>query len=183
MKFPIFSHRLYRYTALLAASLLMTCPTANAKDKGKSKEHGNSKHDSKTAKKHHHHDHDDDDDDDRSRSRRLYLAAPRSAFYLSLGNGYAGRGYYYGPRNSPYYYERPEVRYYATREAAPREYDADNSQDIAVQRALARAGYYQGPLDGEIGPQSSRAIARYQSAQGLRVTGQINQSLLQSLGL
>jgi len=117
-----------------------------------------------------------------------YLAVPSAGFSLTLGTGYAGRGYYYGPPNSGYYYQRPGVMYYATREAAPREYYGQssyggNSLGASVQSALARRGYYRGYIDGQIGPQSSRAIANYQSQQGLRVTGNINSSLLRSLGL
>ncbi|MCE9519997.1 MAG: peptidoglycan-binding protein, partial [Verrucomicrobia bacterium] len=158
----------------IAVVCLLTLPQiTQAKDHDD--DHGRG-HDSKHHKsKHHNHD------------RSVYLSHPRSSFILSLGNGYAGRGYYYGPQNSPYYYERPDVRFYATREAAPREYYgqsySNNSGDAAVQRALARRGYYQGSIDGELGPQSRRAIARYQADHGLRATGIISSSLLQSLGL
>ncbi len=162
--------------AIAALSLLALPCTSRAKDRDNDKKHGRG-HDSKHQKSH---------QDDRDRV--VYLSHPRSSFTLSLGTGYAGHGYYYGPQNSPYYYERPDVRYYATREAAPREYYSreifrSNSADAAVQGALARRGYYQGPIDGEIGPISNRAIARYQQDRGLRVTGTINPSLLQSLGL
>ena len=118
-------------------------------------------------------------------SRSAYLALPSSGFSLTLGTGYAGRGYYYGPPNSGYYYQRSDVHYYATREAAPREYYgySGNSTSAAVQQALARRGFYRGSIDGQIGRQSSQAIANYQQQQGLRVTGNINQSLLRSLGL
>jgi len=153
--------------------------SAQAKDKDDDDKHGHSK-----KSKSHSSGHDDHDD----HARQVYSSHPRSGFTLSLGTGYAGRGYYYGPPNSSYYYERPEVRYFATRESAPREYYsrssyAANSTDVAVQRALARAGYYQGSIDGDIGPQSRRAIARYQEDHRLRPTGIISQSLLQSLGL
>ncbi len=122
------------------------------------------------------------------RARQAYSSFSRSGFTLSLGTGYAGRGYYYGPPNSPYYYQRPEVRYYATREAAPREYYSrsgypSNNTEASVQQALAQAGYYQGSIDGQIGPQSRRAISRYQQDRGLPVSGSITQSLLRSLGL
>lgn len=166
--------------ATVAAFCLLALPeTIQARDHDDD-DHGHG-HDSKHHKTHdkaHHDDHD----------RAVYLAHPPSSFALSLGTGYAGRGYYYGPQNSPYYYERPEVRYYATREAAPREYFGreafrSNSGDAAVQQALARRGYYQGSIDGEIGPQSRRAIARYQEDRGLRITGTISPGLLQSLGL
>lgn len=120
--------------------------------------------------------------------RRLYASHPRSGFSVTLGTGYAGHGYYYGPPNSPYYYQRPDVMYYATRELVPRSYYGHsgyngNSMGADVQRALARRGYYNGYVDGQIGPQSSRAIARYQRDQGLRVTGSISPGLLSSLGL
>ena len=84
--------------------------------------------------------------------RSAYLALPSSGFTLTLGTGYAGRGYYYGPPNSGYYYQRSDVRYYATREAAPREYYGyrGDSTSAAVQQALARRGFYRGSIDGQI---------------------------------
>jgi len=115
-------------------------------------------------------------------------AAAVSGFVLALANGYAGRGYYYGPPNTSYYNRSPQVVYYATREAAPREYygyqsNRGNSMEAAVQQALARAGYYNGPIDGSIGPMSRRAISNYQADRGLRVTGYPSNSLLNSLGV
>ena len=162
--------------AIATVSLLALPRASQAKDHDDDNKHGHG-HDSKHRKTHH-------DDHDRT----VYLSHPRSSFTLSLGTGYAGRGYYYGPQNSPYYYERPDVRFYTTREAVPREYYSresyrSNSADAAVQGALARRGYYHGPVDGEIGPISSRAIARYQQDRGLRVTGTVSPGLLQSLGL
>ncbi len=133
-------------------------------------------------------DHQNDQGDRDGRDRQAYASRPRSGFSLTLGTGYAGRGYYYGPPNSAYYYERPEVRYYATREAAPREYFRNESYqggqvNSSVQRELSRLGYYRGYVDGQIGTQSRRAIASYQQDQGLRATGYIDASLLNSLGL
>lgn len=117
--------------------------------------------------------------------RRYYTSRPSSTFVLSLGTGYAGRGYYYGPANSPYYYQRSDVRYFATREAAPREYYGNEGYgyNTAVQRELSRRGYYNGSIDGVIGPQSRRAIVRYQRDNALYQSGTISQSLLRSLGL
>ena len=157
--------------AILAAVFLLP-QAAEAKDKKKAKGKN------RDAGQHH--------PGGSERDRVVYHSHPRSGFTLSLGTGYAGRGYYYGPPHSAYYYERPEVRYYATREAAPREYysrGSNNSAGAAVQEALSRRGYYQGSIDGEIGPQSRRAIARYQGDRGLPVTGGISSSLLHSLGL
>jgi len=123
-----------------------------------------------------------------SHDRKAYASHPRSGFVLTFGSGYAGQGYYYGPPNSRYYYERSDVRYYSSREAAPREYfrnDAYQGHAVssAVQRELARNGYYHGYVDGQIGPQSRRAIASYQRDRGLRPTGAIDSGLLHSLGL
>ena len=123
-----------------------------------------------------------------AQARQTYSSHPRSSFTVSLGTGYAGRGYYYGPPNSVYYYERPDVIFYATRSAVPRGYYSResyvrDSTEASVQSALARSGYYRGSIDGQIGPQSRQAIANYQAAHGLRVTGNINSSLLRSLGM
>jgi peptidoglycan hydrolase-like protein with peptidoglycan-binding domain len=55
--------------------------------------------------------------------------------------------------------------------------------DTQVQQDLAEAGYYRGPIDGVIGPMSRAAISSYQHDNGLAVTGAINGSLLQSMGI
>ncbi len=52
-----------------------------------------------------------------------------------------------------------------------------------VQAKLVSLGYYRGPVDGDIGPGTRRAIATYQRDNDLRVTGHINNALLQSLQL
>ncbi|MCF7676032.1 MAG: peptidoglycan-binding protein [Akkermansiaceae bacterium] len=142
------------------------------------------KHDNGKDKKEKHYKESDRDGQD----RQVYASHPRSGFVLTFGTGYAGRGYYYGPPNSRYFYERSDVRYYASREVAPREYFRNNAypsgaMDSAVQRELARRGYYHGYIDGLIGPQSRRAIVGYQRDRGLRPTGFIDSSLLHSLGL
>ncbi|MEA3188832.1 MAG: hypothetical protein QOD99_2662 [Chthoniobacter sp.] len=64
-------------------------------------------------------------------------------------------------------------------------YDSGPSLGLAgtVQERLADQGYYRGPIDGDIGPRSRRAIADYQADYGLRITGNINDALLDSLGL
>jgi hypothetical protein len=165
-----------RVSTMAVAGLLAFPLSSQAKDKHKYKD--NHKSHSQGRSSSHHDDHD----------RQAYSSRPSSSFILSFGTGYAGRGYYYGPPNCPYHYERPGVRYYATREAAPREYYSrenyrSNSVDAEVQSALARQGYYQGSIDGAIGPQSRRAIARYQQDRGLQVTGTISSSLLRSLGI
>ena len=80
----------------------------------------------------------------------------------------------------------PQARYYAP--AAPRAYygyerPCGNSMEASVQLALARAGYYRGPVDGYLGAASRQAIANYQADHGMRITGYPSRSLLYSLGL
>jgi peptidoglycan hydrolase-like protein with peptidoglycan-binding domain len=54
---------------------------------------------------------------------------------------------------------------------------------IAVQRRLARNGYYRGAIDGVIGDGTRSAIRSYERAHGLRVDGLIDQRLLATMGL
>jgi hypothetical protein len=62
-------------------------------------------------------------------------------------------------------------------------YVAPASVEVSVQRALAKKGYYGGPIDGDIGPGSRAAIRAYQVDRGLPVTGRIDGPLLKSLHL
>lgn len=55
--------------------------------------------------------------------------------------------------------------------------------EISVQVELQRAGFYNGPIDGSVGPGTQKAIAKYQAANGLPVTGTIDQALLNSMGI
>jgi len=148
--------------------------SAEARDRHSHRHSSSHRH---AESRHHHHD----------RDRVVYLSHPRSSFTLSLGTGYAGRGYYYGPPGVPYYYERPDVRYYSTRAAVPREYYGSSyrgsSDAAAVQDALARRGYYRGVVDGSLGPRSRQAIADYQADNGMRPTGAITPALIDSLDL
>lgn len=140
---------------------------------------------SQAADHHHHH-----RSHHSSHGRDYYFSRPRSSFSVSFGTGYAGQGYYYGPAGVDYYYERPGVTFYRTRALVPHEYGYYGGSEYrgggvgaSVQAALARRGYYHGPIDGDIGPGSRRAIARYQADHGLRPTGSISSSLLRTLGL
>jgi hypothetical protein len=54
---------------------------------------------------------------------------------------------------------------------------------ISVQSALQQLGYYNGSLDGVVGPGTSRAISTYQRDYQLPITGRVDQALLVSLGL
>jgi hypothetical protein len=62
--------------------------------------------------------------------------------------------------------------------------DLPPDQVIAnVQTALQEQGYYQGEVDGLLGPVTRAAIADYQRANGLAETEAIDQPTLESLGM
>jgi hypothetical protein len=52
-----------------------------------------------------------------------------------------------------------------------------------VQAALQEQGYYQGEVDGLIGPMTRQALAEYQQANGLYATETIDEPTLSALGL
>ncbi len=52
-----------------------------------------------------------------------------------------------------------------------------------VQTALQQQGYYQGEVDGLLGPQTRAAVADYQRANGLAETAAVDQPTLESLGM
>jgi len=52
-----------------------------------------------------------------------------------------------------------------------------------VQTELTQQGYYGGPVDGIYGPATRDAVAKYQIAKHLDVTGSLSPDTLQSLGL
>jgi hypothetical protein len=58
-----------------------------------------------------------------------------------------------------------------------------NSANTEVQAQLARLGFYHGPIDGNVAPGSptALAIAKYQQARKLPVTGAINGGLIADL--
>jgi peptidoglycan hydrolase-like protein with peptidoglycan-binding domain len=52
---------------------------------------------------------------------------------------------------------------------------------MAVQQKLARLGYYHGPVDGIMGPQTRQAIRSFQSVKKLPVTGLVDGVTLKGL--
>src|SRR5580765_1641582 len=70
----------------LVVGLLLASPgISSAKDK---KHHHHSSRHTTSRYSHHHY------------SRDVYFSYPRTSWVVSLGTGYAGRGYYYGPPNA-----------------------------------------------------------------------------------
>ena len=66
-----------------------------------------------------------------------------SNYSVTLGDGYAGRGYYYGPPNTRYYSRQPGVVYYRTRESVPSHYWGRSSTPVRVTTSSSsyRPGY------------------------------------------
>ena len=54
---------------------------------------------------------------------------------------------------------------------------------VDVQQQLQRDGYYDGPIDGILGPMTREAIASFQADNGLAVTSVIDEPTLATLGV
>jgi len=115
---------------------------------------------------------------------------PWDTFWYPYGN-------YYGYGSYPYMYNsylyNYDPGYYDSYGSQDEEYYGANNDDVTVQSAdsivanaqdeLAQQGYYRGEVDGILGPETSRAITRFQSNQGLRVTGVLTRDTVEALGL
>jgi hypothetical protein len=112
---------------------------------------------------------------------RHYRHRSRSNVYFGIGLGYPYYGYgnpYYGSYPYGYgYYSRPRAVIYADTGYT------DDATVAAVQRRLARGGYYRGAIDGVIGHGTRSAIRAFERNNGLRVDGRIDRQLLLTLGL
>jgi hypothetical protein len=78
----------------------------------------------------------------------------------------------------PYYYG--DWSYWGSDDSTPY-YSGSDSTVVVVQKALAREGYYHGPIDGTLDLITQDAIAKYDRDHHLPVTHTINQPLLSSL--
>jgi Putative peptidoglycan binding domain len=108
---------------------------------------------------------------------------PWDTFWYPYGN-YYGYGYYpYAYGYDPGYYESysDQGEEYYDQNSYENQYS--NSTVAAAQERLVQESYYRGEIDGIFGPQTRRAIAHYQSDQGLRVTGVLTRETVQALGL
>jgi peptidoglycan hydrolase-like protein with peptidoglycan-binding domain len=54
---------------------------------------------------------------------------------------------------------------------------------LGAQRKLKQLGFYDGVVDGQMGSQTAAAIRRYQIAEKLKVTGEMNPATLHRLGI
>ena len=125
--------------------------------------------------------HEGDPDFDRKHRRwhnRDYWRRNYNRFVL-FGGGYYywNRGYWYpaygyDPYYSTYTYEAPLYSYNGL----------PPGQVIAmVQARLQQRGYYRAAVDGTYGPMTQQAIMDFQAAEGLPMTGEIDQETLNAL--
>ena len=91
--------------------------------------------------------------------------------YYNGDQGYYNPNGYYDPNGYP---------------SDPNGYSSDQydgSIVAAVQEKLARQDYYHGEIDGVMGPETRRAIARYQRSHGLHANGDLTMETLEALRL
>ena len=106
------------------------------------------------------------------------------------GYGYGAYGYDPGVYDQSNYYDQggynynDQSNYYDQGGNTSTSYDQSTAVAVAeVQDQLATAGYYHGQIDGVLGPETRRALLRYQSDKGLGATGSLTMETRQSLGL
>ena len=104
-------------------------------------------------------------------------------FWLGLDDGYFPWDYlpYYANDYYPYDYYM-DVSPYDNNDASYNIAAADSVTVQAVQTQLLQLGYYNGSIDGVFGPATRDAVARYQIANQLSVTGSLSPDTLKSLG-
>jgi peptidoglycan hydrolase-like protein with peptidoglycan-binding domain len=81
------------------------------------------------------------------------------------------RSDYQGPSQT-YQQDTSSWEYEDVQPAKTTTYSAPVSLSVKqIQKALKSAGFYQGPIDGKIGPKTKEAIIKFQKAKGLKADG------------
>lgn len=98
--------------------------------------------------------------------------------FVSGGWWYWNAGYWYPAWGyDPYAYYPYDGPIYGYSDLGPDQIVSE------VQAQLQRDGYYNGPIDGVLGPMTREAIAAFQADNGLAVTSTVDEPTLSSLGL
>jgi hypothetical protein len=107
-----------------------------------------------------------------------------NGFWFGLDDGFYPWDYlpYYADDYYPYDYYADGQSYDNT-EPVNNGAPAPDPTVEATQERLAQLGYYNGPVDGVFGPTTRDAVANYQVANQLNVTGSLSPDTMQSLGL
>jgi hypothetical protein len=105
-----------------------------------------------------------------------------NGFWFGLDDGFFPWDYlpYYADDYYPYDYYADSLPYDNN---AYNIDPADSATIQAVQRQLLSLGYYSGSIDGVFGPSTRDAVAKYQIANHLNVTGSLSADTIQSLGV
>jgi hypothetical protein len=112
-------------------------------------------------------------------------------FFVFIDGLWCGLDAGYFPWDYLPYYPNDYYPYDYYTDADPYDYNdanynvdaADSARVQTAQMQLTRLGYYNGSIDGVFGPSTRDAVARYQIANQLNVTGSLSPDTLQSLGL
>ena len=98
--------------------------------------------------------------------------------FVSGGWWYWNAGYWYPAWGyDPYAYYPYDGPIYGYSDLGPDQIVSE------VQAQLQRDGYYNGPIDGVLGPMTREGIAAFQADNGLAVTSTVDEPTLSSLGL
>jgi hypothetical protein len=101
--------------------------------------------------------------------------------FYPYGYGFYPYGAYY---DSNYYDDGSYAAdQYATETDRDQTESDGGSRVTDVQSALAREGYYDGAIDGRLGPATQKALRRFQRDHGLDATGGINSAVIEALRL
>lgn len=98
------------------------------------------------------------------------MSAPRAQAqpqYYTQQPRYYTQPQYYTPPREQVYYAPPAQQGLSTSAAAQAFKSYSPTERRAIQRELARAGYYYGAIDGVFGPATYRAVASYAADRGL----------------
>ena len=92
------------------------------------------------------------------------------------------------PRAPPVPRVPPQTTQTLPKQTAPSAISKPSAQSLSVmvvhvQAALMRLGYFNGDIDGVLGPQTRAAIVDYQKAQRLKQTGRLDIDTLTKLGI
>src|SRR6266487_6173433 len=103
-----------------------------------------------------------------------------NGFWFGLDDGFYPWDYlpYYADDYYPYDYYADDQPY-DNAESAYNGVPAADATVEATQERLAQLGYYNGPVDGVFGPTTRDAVANYQIANQLNVTGSLSPDTLQ----
>jgi hypothetical protein len=123
---------------------------------------------------------------------RRHFHFDHGRFFVFIDGFWCGLDAGYFPWDYLPYYPNDYYPYDYYADVDPYDYSGDNNYNVdpaesatvqTVQMQLARLGYYNGSIDGVFGPSTRDAVARYQIANQLNVTGSLSPDTLQSLGL